>query len=139
MDSNIFGIRKFISINQLNAGKVVQFTYDGEQKYAVVLNPSWEGKMHAISLKSINERMLRTLLEELKDQTNQIDIYEKYKMSAYTESRPYRTYSINKIRSLREIFLKGAPPTQEPVEEKKTESQTKPTEESSKSYEMYGE
>lgn len=139
MDSNIFGIRKFISINQLNAGKVVQFTYDGEQKYAVVLNPSWEGKMHAISLKSITESAMRTLLEELKGQTNQIDIYEKYKMSPYTESRPYRTYSINKIRSLREIFLKVSPPKQETAEEKKIENQVKTTEELSKSYEMYGE
>jgi len=139
MDSNIFGIRKFISINKLSTGKVIQFTYDGEQKYAVVLNPSWEGKMHAISLKNISDVMLRNLLEELSKEMDQVELYKKYKSSPYTETRPYRTYSINKIRYLREIFLKEPVLVKKEIEEMENENKSKITEEISKSYEMYGE
>lgn len=103
---DLFGTRRFVSRQKLRAGAVVQFTYDAEQKYALVLNPEWNGKMHALSLKSLSPEQLRMLLGELKNLSTEQEVYEKYKASTYTESRPYRTYTIAKISTLREVFLK---------------------------------
>jgi hypothetical protein len=103
----IFGTRKFTSRTKLTPGVVVQFTYDGEQKYAVVLDPDWENKMHAVSLKNLSPDQLKNLLSELKGLNSREEIYSKYKTSQYTESRPYRTYIIKKISTLREIYLKS--------------------------------
>lgn len=103
---DMFGVRKFTSNTKLKPGSVVQFTYDGEQKYAVVLNPNWQGRMHALSLKSLSASTLQNLLNEIVYETDPDALYAKYKSSTYTENRPYRTYTITKIKSLREIYLK---------------------------------
>jgi len=103
---DLFGTRKFTSIAKLTPGAVVQFTYDGEQKYALVLDPEWEQKMHALSLKQLSSDSLKKLLSEVKKLTSREEIYDKYKSSQYTELRSYRTYSIKKIKTLREIYLK---------------------------------
>lgn len=103
---DLFGTRRFVSRQRLRPGAVVQFTYDGEQKYAVVLNPEWQGKMHALSLNSLSPEQLKMLLAELERIEREEEIYEKYKISTYTENRPYRTYTIQKMSALREVFLK---------------------------------
>jgi signal recognition particle subunit SEC65 len=103
---DIFGIREFTSIAKLRIGAVVQFTYDNEQKYAVVLNPDWQGKMHALSLKDLSKDSLELFLEETKEIASETELYDRYKASQYTESRPYRTYTISKIKALREVYLK---------------------------------
>jgi hypothetical protein len=106
MYKNLFGTRKFTSIAKLTPGTVVQFTYDGEQKYAVVLDPEWQKKMHALSLRNLSVEQLQNLLGEIKDITSRDELYAKYKSSQYTELRSYRTYSIEKVKTLREIYLK---------------------------------
>lgn len=132
---DLFGTRRFTSYGKLSTGKVVQFTYDSEQKYAVVLDPDWEGKMHALSLKSLSPDSLKTLLNDLKDMTSREEVYANYKSSQYTETRPYRTYVISKISSLREIYLKEKPkqPKKE-VKPKETPKRAEP-----KKFEMYGD
>lgn len=105
---DIFGTRRFVSRTNIKVGTIIQFTYDSEQKYAIVLNPDWEGKMHAISLKGIGAHDLRRLLNELKDNENNTaeDLYKIYKSSEYTKERPYRTYINSKVSVLREVYLK---------------------------------
>ncbi len=104
---DVFGTRKFISMKKLTPGKIIQFTYDNEQKYALVLNPGWNGKMHALSLKSLTRESLSRLLKEIDLQTLTADsLYDTYKISEFTETRPYRTYTLEKISALREIYLK---------------------------------
>jgi len=103
---DLFGTRRFTSRSKLTPGMVVQFTYEGEQKYALVLDPEWEGKMHALSLKSLSPDGLKNLLVEVKKLDSKEEVYSRYKSSQYTESRPYRTYVIKKISTLREIYLK---------------------------------
>lgn len=110
----LFGVRRFTTRTKLKPGTIVQFTYDNEQKYAMVLNPEWEGKMHALSLKSLSPDGLKNLLKELSEEDNADTIYSKYKTSVYTETRPYRTYTLSKVRSLREIYLKESKPVSVP-------------------------
>lgn len=128
----IFGTRRFTSRTKLRPGTVVQFTYDGEQKYALILDPEWEGKMHALSLKSLSPDGLRTLLKEVKTLDTKEEIYSRYKNSQYTELRPYRTYTISKISSLREIYLKK--PARTPPDTIKQPEKSEQT-----TYGMYGD
>lgn len=112
---DLFGTRRFTSRTKLKPGTVIQFTYDGEQKYALVLDPEWEGKLHALSLKNLSPDGLRKLLDEVRKIDSRDEIYSKYKSSQYTEGRPYRTYIIDKITALREIYLKELKPKSSPI------------------------
>jgi len=103
---DILGVRKFTSVNNLKPGSVVQFTYDNEQKYALVLNPKFENKMHALSLRGLSPISVKKLLQEIPTITNADVLYQTYKNSEYTVGRPYRTYTIDKIKTLREVYLK---------------------------------
>lgn len=100
------GRRSFTSSKDLVPGKVVQFTYEGEQKTALVLNPNWKGKMHALSLKVVDLNNIQELMNSVKSNTNPDIIYEQFKNSKYVADRPYRTYLLNKISSLREVYVK---------------------------------
>lgn len=103
----ILGVRKFTSVGNLKPGSIVQFTYDNEQKYALVLNPQFDNKMHALSLNAVSSTSITQLLEEVSKITNPDALYQTYKNSTYTVGRPYRTYTISKIKSLREIYLRS--------------------------------
>lgn len=103
---DILGTRRFSSVENLRPGSVVQFTYDNEQRYALVLNPNWENKMHALSLVGLSPDNMKALLKEVSGLNTPDTIYDRYKSSAYTASRPYRTYTITKIKTLREIYIK---------------------------------
>ena len=103
---DILGVRKFTSVTSLRPGSVVQFTYNNEQKYALVLNPQFNNKMHALSLSGLSSTDVKKLLQEIPKITNSEELYQTYKNSEYTVGRPYRTYTIDKIKTLREIYLK---------------------------------
>jgi hypothetical protein len=100
------GVRTFVSQKDLTTGKVVQFTYDNEQKYALVLNPNWEGKMHALSLGSLTPEKLGQIFKLIGDETDTQVIYDRFKNSNFVGDRPYRTYLLTKISTLREVFIK---------------------------------
>ncbi len=112
------GVRRFISQRSLMPGKVVQFTYDGDQKYALVLNPEWEGKMHALSLQTFTPDSLQEMFDLTEGETDERIIYDKFKTSNYVEERPYRTYLLSKMTALREVYIK------EPVVVKDVEGET---------------
>jgi hypothetical protein len=100
------GIRSFISKADLTPGKVIQFTYDGEQKYALVLNPEWEGKLHALSIKDINLSKLIEIRKLIGSETDGQVLYSKFRNSNLVADRPYRTYLLSKVSTLREVFVK---------------------------------
>lgn len=100
------GIRSFLSRDNLAPGKVIQFTYDGEQKYALVLNPEWEGKLHALSIQNIDISKFSSIIKLVGSETDGDILYSKFKNSALVVDRPYRTYLLSKISALREVFLK---------------------------------
>lgn len=100
------GIRTFTSRGDLQPGKVVQFTYNGEQKYAIVLNPNWKDKMHAISLKALTPSTFIEIQKIINGEQDGQKIYDSFKSSTLVDDRPYRTYLLSKISTLREIFIK---------------------------------
>lgn len=100
------GIRSFVSKGDLAPGKVIQFTYDGEQKYALVLNPEWQGKLHALSLKDINLSKFIEIRKLVGNETDGELLYNRFRGSLFVADRPYRTYLLSKVSTLREVFVK---------------------------------
>jgi len=102
----VLGIRSFTSERFLTPGKIIQFTYDGEQKYALVLNPRWEDKLHALSIKDVDINKFVQIRELVGAETNGDVLYAKFKASTLVADRPYRTYLLSKVSALREVFVK---------------------------------
>lgn len=100
------GIRSFVSRRDLTPGKVIQFTYDGQQKYALVLNPEWEGKLHALSLKDVNISKFAEIRKLVGTDTDGQVLYSKFRTSVLVDDRPYRTYLLSKVSALREVYVK---------------------------------
>jgi hypothetical protein len=100
------GVRSFVSKGNLIPGKVIQFTYDSEQKYALVLNPEWEGKLHALSLRDINLSKFIEIRKLVGDDTDGQRLYAKFRNSPLLVDRPYRTYLLSKVSTLREVYIK---------------------------------
>jgi len=100
------GIRSFVSKDNLISGKVIQFTYDGEQKYALVLNPEWQGKLHALSIKDVNISKFLQIRNLVGEETNGEALYSKFRASTLVADRPYRTYLLSKVSALREVYIK---------------------------------
>lgn len=104
--SKTFGV-KSASINRRDVGMIVRFLYEGEVKHAIVLDVAYEGKMHAIKLDDkLSARLLKNLLNEVKDETNYDALLARYMNAPYTPDRAYRTYIIKKMRNVQQIFLK---------------------------------
>lgn len=100
------GIRSFVSKKDLTPGTVIQFTYDGEQKYALVLNPEWQGKLHALSIKDVNISKFVQIRNLVGEDTDGDVLYAKFRTSTLLADRPYRTYLLSKVSTLREVFVK---------------------------------
>ena len=100
------GVRSFVSRKDLTPGKVIQFTYDGEQKYALVLNPEWEGKLHALSIRDVNVSKFIEIRKLVGSDTDGQLLYNRFRNSTLLTDRPYRTYLLSKVSTLREIFVK---------------------------------
>jgi hypothetical protein len=100
------GVRSFVSRRDLKPGKVIQFTYDGEQKYALVLNPEWEGKLHALSIRDVNVSKFIEIRKLVGSDTDGQLLYNRFRNSTLLTDRPYRTYLLSKVSTLREIFVK---------------------------------
>jgi hypothetical protein len=104
-DSKKFGVRRPSAGKDV--GMVVQFTYENETKYALIADPDWEGKMHAIKLEITNQKDLEELLTDLDRYDDYDALVANYTRKPYVPERPYRTYLVNKVRNLKEVYLKG--------------------------------
>ena len=100
------GTRSFVSKKDLTPGKVIQFTYDNEQKYALVLNPEWEGKLHALSIQNVNISQFSEIVKLVGEDKDGRILYNKFRNSKLLTDRPYRTYLLSKVSTLREVFIK---------------------------------
>ena len=139
---NQLGVRRFVSRRGLVPGKVIQFTYDGVQKYAMVLNPDWEGKLHALSLQTFTPGSLQEMFALTEGESDERIIYDKFKHSAFVGERPYRTYLLSKVTTLREVYIKKIATTTEVVKEVAGEeaiTQDRPLPAQSTDNNMYGE
>lgn len=107
LDTNTkkFGLRRPPAGKEV--GMVVKFLYENEPKYALILDPEWDGKMHAIKLEITTQKDLENLLTDLDRYDDYDALVAKYQQARYVPERPYRTYLTKKVRNLQEIYLKG--------------------------------
>ena len=75
--------------------------------------------MHALSLGSLTPEKLGQIFKLIGDETDTQVIYDRFKNSNFVGDRPYRTYLLTKISTLREVFIKK---TVLKTEEKVTEN-----------------
>jgi hypothetical protein len=89
-------------------GTVLQFTYNGKQRYAIIVTPNWLDKMHAIQIKDIGPTKLIQLLEELQpfELADPQDIQGAFTATEYTDDRPYRTFTLDKVTQIKQVVLK---------------------------------
>jgi len=135
INPDIFYVEPVGSVYEVEVGSVIQFMYDGRQKTVIVLNPEWNGKLHALRLREIQIQTMQRLLESIRPDREEKLVLNKYKESRYVKDRPYRTYIIDKISSVRKVEL--APDKPKPTPKKTI--QTKPKEVVTKKYSMYEE
>lgn len=101
-----FDVQQSASPSSLATGQVIRFEYDGKTKNALVLTGNWNGKLHALSLSSLSEASLESLLKELGNGTfDAISLRGKFESSAYAEAKPYRTYSPEKVSQIKVIKM----------------------------------
>lgn len=117
IDTNpeIFYVETVSSIREVEVGSVVQFMYDGKQKVIIVLNPEWDGKLHALRLRQIQIQTMQRLLDNIQLDKDEKQVLNKYKNSSYVKDRPYRTYMIDKISVVRKVELAPKPPKPTPT------------------------
>lgn len=137
INPDIFYVEPVASVYEVEVGSVIQFMYDGKQKTAIVLNPEWNGKLHALRLREIQMQTMQRLLESIRPDREEKLVLAKYKESRYVKDRPYRTYIIDKISNVRKVELAPAKPKPTPTPKKTI--QTKPKEVAPKKYSMYEE
>lgn len=108
IDTSKFGVRKFTSLTNVKVGTVVQFSYNGEQKYVGIITPNWENELHGVDLGEVTGTIMDwfTFVDGEKGETDGYALYSKFKTSRYYHSRPFRKYKKSKISAFREVFIK---------------------------------
>lgn len=114
----LVGTGKFVSVDKLSAGDIIDFRYDGLRKVALVLNPNWEDKLHALKVAKFSDRELTELLQQIGEEKDPEKLYEQFKYSSYVAERPYRTYVLKRISLVRKVFLVDESKKSEPKKEK---------------------
>lgn len=106
--SQFIGLKPIDIKRDILPASVLRFVYDGTERFAIVLTPNWMDKMHAIQIKDIGPTKLIQLLEELKsfEMAAPDEIQGAFTRTDYTDPRPYRTFKLDKMSQLTQIWLK---------------------------------
>lgn len=114
-----------ISLSQVRPGQVLEITYtdergNSETSLILVIDPnsasgsSRPGKLHAIKLTNLSESDMEILISNIRsvtgkrrniDEADKVEMYASFKDTPYGVTRPYRTYTREKITSIKRITL----------------------------------
>jgi hypothetical protein len=93
-----------VAITKVQPGDVIRFVYEGKQKVAMVMNPKWADKLHAISLNAISRNDFKKVISDIQFMDEQ-SVYERD--IRQNKNHPYRTYFLNKIKHVQRVDYKG--------------------------------
>jgi len=104
---------RFISKDSMDTGDIVEFVYDTERKYMLVLSPEFEGKVHGVDLNQVSINDFTDMIREyidlgtvaMKFDSDRVDpemMYRRIK-PIVSRTRSYRTYLVEKITRTRSI------------------------------------
>lgn len=102
----LVGTGRLVSLRDVKEGDIIDFVYENDRKFALVLNPNWEDKVHALKLERFDTDSLKEILKEIKGIDDPTVLYDTFKNSKYVENRGYRTYKIDKMSLIRKVSLK---------------------------------
>jgi hypothetical protein len=99
-----FGVAYFVRHSDLSAGDVVTFMYKGKMRWAFVLDPDYEGKMHALTLElTPRSTLINEVIDMMYETPMPADLYDRavYKVASQYDS--YRTYFVKDLQQLRRL------------------------------------
>ena len=107
-----FGVAYFVRHSDLGPGDVITFTYKGEMRWAFVLDPDFEGKCHALTLKlTPRQKLIDTVIDGMFDTDKPKTLYYNRVYKIAKEWDSYRTYFVDEMQGIRRIpyYLKPKP------------------------------
>jgi hypothetical protein len=107
-----FGAAKYVKRSEISSGDVVSFMYDGEQRWVMVLDPDFEGKLHGLTLGTLPRRtLIDKIIDPMYDHGEPYDLYYKALYKTVAKWDTYRTYNIPKIGQMRRMayYVKPKP------------------------------
>lgn len=115
-----FGTAYFVKKSDISIGDIITFDYKNEQRWAFVLDPDYEGKMHAFTLGLIPRKVLvEEVINAMFDWSEPYDLYYESLASIAKEWDSYRTFIVNEIQSPRRMGYYITPkPTKQAKETK---------------------
>ena len=89
---------------ELIAGDVIQFFYDGKKRYAIVLNPLYQRRFHALAMENLPPLAVFRLLPFAKQQ-NALQLYRTYlaRQAAFIAYDAYRTFFNERMSDIRRL------------------------------------
>jgi len=77
------------------------FAYKGERRYAFVIHPDWENKLHALDLKFVPRKFILEIANAPTDELTEHQLYQQYVQSGPIKKLDaYRTYDPIKITAM---------------------------------------
>ncbi len=107
-----FGTAYFVRFSDLGAGDVISFLYDGEMRWALVLDPDYQKKMHALTMGLLpRQTLIEKVIDPMYDHGEPYSLYYRSLFKVAKGWDVYRTYDINKISQIRRMgyYLKSKP------------------------------
>lgn len=99
-----FGTARFVSINKLASGDVISFMYEGEQRWVMVLDPDYNGKLHGLTLGLLpRNTLIEKVIDPMYDHGEPYELYYKALFKVAAGWDVYRTFNIPKIRQIRRM------------------------------------
>lgn len=94
-----------IDKNVIQVGDVIKFMYNGEERVVFVLNPERSMKLHGLSMKAIDRRLMMVEIFAKSDiYVSPEDFYARViSQDVIKNTDSYRTYDLNKMGNIRRV------------------------------------
>ncbi len=90
----------FVELKNIVPSDIVQFSYHGDLKTVLVLNPRWHDKMHALSFRAMPRNEIKEFITESRT-ADQLKFY--HRKLEHNRRHAYRTYNVKDILFLRRV------------------------------------
>ena len=86
-------------------GDIINFLYDNKDRWVLVLQPNWKGKMHALTIDALTRNLLVRISSQAFTQSPPV-FYKTYlsQNKIIKDAESYRTFEVRKIQSLKRVL-----------------------------------
>jgi hypothetical protein len=92
-------------LRSIRKGDIINFSYDGKDRWVLVLQPNWKSRMHALTLEALSHSMLTRISGLMFGQSPPV-FYKTYlaQNKAVKDTNAYRMFEVRKIQSVKRIL-----------------------------------